>query len=185
MALASLNPRNVAYNDSQMRVQARAPLPSVQAGSAKNTETKRILAVDYGRKKIGLALSDALHLTAQPFMTFARINREKDVVRLRDICRKNSVGLIIVGHPLHLSGKAGEMADEASRFASRLGKNLGIPVKLVDERLTSWEARETISGNVSRGADRPLDEVAAAILLRDYLGRQSEQEPASPASEGR
>ncbi len=164
-----------------MKIHARAPLQRVQAASPSHVGPGRILAVDYGRKKIGLALSDALRLTAQPLTTLMRTNREKDLARLRDVCRKNSVRLIIVGHPLHITGEAGEMADEASRFATRLNKNLGIPVELMDERLTTWEARETMGENRSARTQRPVDEVAAAILLREYLGReQGQHKPASP-----
>jgi putative Holliday junction resolvase len=162
-----------------MKIHARAPLQRVQAASQGGPG--RILAVDYGRKKIGLALSDALRLTARPLTTLMRTNREKDLTRLRDVCRKNSVRLIVVGHPLHITGEVGEMADEASRFATRLNKNLGIPVELMDERLTTWEARETMGENRSARTQRPVDEVAAAILLREYLGREhGQREPVSP-----
>jgi putative Holliday junction resolvase len=168
-----------------MRAHARAPLQSVQPASTSYEGSWRILAVDYGRKKIGLALSDALRLTAQPLTTLMRTNREKDLARLRDVCRTNAVGLIIVGHPLHLTGKTGEMADEAARFANRLRKNLGIPVELVDERLTTWEARETIGENRPSHGKRPLDELAAAILLREYLAGEQGQDPPSALGEAR
>ena len=106
---------------------------------------RRILAVDYGRKRIGLALSDELGLTAQPLGTLARMNRQKDLHRLREACRTHGVTHIVVGHPLHMTGEAGEMADEAARFAARLQKEIGIGVELVDERLTSWEAAQTVA----------------------------------------
>lgn len=131
---------------------------------------RRILAIDYGRKRIGLALSDELGLTAQPFETLTRTNRRDDLRRLREVCRKHGVRQVIVGHPVHMTGEAGAMADEAARFASRVQKELGISVELVDERLTSWEARQTVSGTMaSRRKRRSLDDVAAAVLLRDYL----------------
>ena len=168
-----------------MRADARLPLPGVQAASMPKEEPGRILAADYGRKKIGLALSDACRLTAKPLTTLMRTNREKDLARLQEICRKNAVSLIIVGHPLHLSGHAGEMADEAARFAIRLNRNLGIPVELVDERLTTWEARQTVGQNKSSRANRTLDEVAAAILLREYLGREQAPYPPSTPGEAR
>ncbi len=138
-------------------------------------ERRRILALDYGRKRIGLAVSDELRLTAQPLKTLARKNRAEDVRRLREICREQGVARIIVGHPVHMTGEAGPMAEEAARFAARLKKELGIEVELLDERLTSWEAEQTVAGTRSpRGRDRAaLDDVAAAILLREYLDRQS------------
>ena len=139
-------------------------------------ERRRILALDYGRKRIGLAVSDELRLTAQPLQTLARKNRAEDVRRLREICREQGVARIIVGHPVHITGEAGEMADEAARFAARLKKELGIEVELLDERLTSWEAEQTAARTRRSGA--PLDDVAAAILLREYLERQPPAEGA-------
>jgi putative Holliday junction resolvase len=83
------------------------------------------------------------------------------------------VARIIVGHPVHITGEAGEMAEEAARFGARLRKELGIEVELLDERLTSWEAEQMVGGMRVRGRDRaPIDDVAAAILLREYLERQ-------------
>jgi len=168
-----------------MTTHVRANPGKAPASSTSHEGPGRILAADYGRKRIGLALSDALRLTAQPLTTIMRMNREKDLGRLREICRKNAVSLIIVGHPLHLTGEAGEMADEAARFADRLNKNLGIPVELVDERLTTWEARETMQANKSSRTDRPLDELAAAVMLREYLGRERAQVPPPTLGEAR
>ena len=136
------------------------------------SNARRILAIDYGRRKIGLALSDELGLTARPLATIPRVNRRADLRRLRQICKENSVARAIVGHPLHLSGEAGEMAAEAARFAARLRKETGIETELVDERLTSWQAQQ-LAGETSskRRKGGPLDDVAAAILLREYLER--------------
>lgn len=159
----------------------------------------RILAIDYGRRRIGLAVSDALALTAQPLATVERTNRRDDLRRLREICAEHHVGRILVGHPLRLNGEAGEMAHEAARFAARLKKHLGIEVELVDERLTSWEAAQTVaetetrtaktnsrsqsrhsSHRRSRRSARPsLDHIAAAILLRDYLSHKRTKQAAS------
>ena len=145
---------------------------------------RRILAIDYGRKRIGLAISDELGLTAQPLATLTRTNRQSDFRRLREVCRVHEIARIIVGHPLHMTGEAGSMADEAARFAERLKKALGIEVELLDERLTSWEAEQTVGETRSssrRKRREPLDDVAAAVLLRDYLERQSHQ--ARPVAE--
>jgi putative holliday junction resolvase len=139
---------------------------------------KRILAIDYGRKRIGLALSDEMGLTAHPLETLLRTNRRNDIRHLREVCREHAVGQIIVGHPLHMTGEAGEMAQEASRFAARLEKDLGIGVFLVDERLTSWEAEQLMadSGSKSRRKSKHVDDVAAAVLLRDYLNQARTEE---------
>jgi putative holliday junction resolvase len=152
-----------------------SPRSIVRDSSAASQESRprRILAVDYGRKRIGLAISDELLLTAQPLLVMERANRRNDLRRLRDICRKEGVARILVGHPLHITGEAGEMAEEAARFAARLRKELGIEVDLVDERLTSWEAAQMVAetGSATHRKASSLDDVAAAILLREYLER--------------
>jgi putative holliday junction resolvase len=136
-------------------------------------EPRRILAIDYGRKRLGLALSDELQMTAQPLCTLVHTNRRNDLHRLREICRKRGVARILVGHPLHITGEAGEMAEEAARFAARLRKELGIAVTLADERLTTWEAEQIVvpSKSPDRRKKSSVDDVAAAILLREYLDR--------------
>ena len=147
----------------------------VRHRSAASQESRpcRILAIDYGRKRIGLAISDELQITAQPLQVMKRVNRREDLRRLRDICRKEGVARILVGHPLHITGEAGEMAEEAARFAARLRKELGIEVDLVDERLTSWEATQMVAetGSATHRKASSLDDVAAAIFLREYLER--------------
>jgi putative holliday junction resolvase len=143
-----------------------------------------ILAIDYGQKRLGLALSDEFGVTSRPHATWIRTNRRRDLARLRQLVRQRAVRQIVVGLPLHLDGTPSEMSIEVQRFAIRIEKALGLPVDLVDERLTSWEAKQELSGSnsesraprraSSRAADSrktPVDEIAAAIILRDYLDR--------------
>ena len=114
-----------------------------------------------------------------PVATLERTNRQEDIRRLREIARKYKITLIIVGSPLHLAGHAGKMAHEVSRFASRIKKELGLPVELRDERLTSWEAEQTLKENAGRKSkETHLDSIAAAILLRDFLGSNHGRESA-------
>ena len=130
----------------------------------------RIMAIDYGRKRFGLALSDELGLTSQPLTTLPRTNRRDDLRRLRLLARENKVRQIVVGLPLRLDGSAGEMAEEVKRFATRVTKELGLPVEMFDERLSSWEAGQTeVSSTRGEYHDVHRDEIAAAIILRDYL----------------
>jgi putative Holliday junction resolvase len=143
--------------------------PSAAAGVG---STSRILAIDYGRKRIGLALSDELGLTARPLAILERLNRQTDMRRLREICREQGGARIVVGHPVHMTGESSEMAEESARFAARLAKEVGIPTELADERLTSWEADQFLSEAKSRRPrNAPVDDLAAAILLRDYLNQ--------------
>jgi putative Holliday junction resolvase len=157
----------------------------------------KILALDYGQKRIGLALADSEARIAEPYTTLERINRNEDIRRLREFTRKYHVRQIIVGLPLRLDGTPGEMAGEARSFAQRLRKQLGLPVDLVDERLSSWEAQrileeemgrrithtETRDGRrkATRASDSKysVDAVAAMVILREYLARTSmAKEPA-------
>jgi putative Holliday junction resolvase len=143
---------------------------------AEARSSARILAVDYGRKRIGLALSDELGITAQPLVTITRMNRRELTQRLRELCAKHSVGRIIVGHPLHINGERSEMALEAEQFAAQLSKELGIATELFDERLTTWEAKQTVTARKpASGRKEPhFDAIAAAVLLRDYLDTRSQ-----------
>jgi putative holliday junction resolvase len=147
-----------------------------------------ILAVDYGRARIGLALADSQTRLPQPLCTIERLNRNEDMRRLREVVRDHGVKQVLVGLPLRLDGTRGEMAEEAERFAQRVRKQIGVPVEMVDERLTSWEAErlmEEIQGRFIRdekrtGRKKPknvrdqmtVDAVAAAVILREYLDRQ-------------
>jgi putative pre-16S rRNA nuclease len=134
----------------------------------------RIMAIDYGSKRFGLALSDELGITSQPLTTLPRTNRRDDIRRIRLLARENNVRKIVVGLPLRLDGSAGEMAEEVKRFATRLTKEIGLPVEMFDERLTSWEAGQTeVSNSRSEYHDTHRDEIAAAIILRDYLASRT------------
>jgi putative Holliday junction resolvase len=143
-----------------------------------------ILAIDYGKKRLGLALSDELGMTSRPYGTWNRVNRRRDLARLRELVRQQGVCRIVVGLPLHLDGTPSEMSEEARSFAGRVEKALGLPVEMMDERLSSWEARQTLgaanscerarrgsSGRAEPRKQTPLDEIAAAIILQDYLDR--------------
>src|SRR5439155_23768463 len=107
-------------------------------------ERRFILAVDYGRARIVLALADSETCMAQPISTLERLNRNEDMRRLRELVRENSVKQMVVWLPLSLDGTRGEMAEEAERFAQRTRKQIGVPVELVDERLTCWEAERLL-----------------------------------------
>jgi putative Holliday junction resolvase len=149
----------------------------------------KILALDYGRTKIGLALADSEARIAQPYDTMERINRNEDMRRLRELARDLGVRQIVVGLPLRLDGTGGAMADEATRFAQHVHKQIGMPVELVDERLSSWEAERILEEEMGRrlvheetphgrrktaGATDgkyTVDAVAAMVILREYLAR--------------
>ncbi len=146
--------------------------------------------MDYGRARIGLALADSETRMAQPLSTLERINRNEDMRRLRELVREHGVSQIVVGLPLRLDGTRGEMAEEVERFAQRVRKQIGMPVEMVDERLTSWEAErllEEVQGRFVHdekltSSRKPkkvqtkmtVDAVAAAVILKEYLERQGQ-----------
>lgn len=136
--------------------------------TSSSSKPARILAIDYGTRRIGLAISDELGITAQPLPVLERKNRRTDIARLRDIVKQNGVATILVGLPVHLSGEQSEMAAEAAQFAARIQKELGLSVKLKDERLTSWEAEQLVI-ELDFQKNAGIDSLAAAILLREYL----------------
>jgi putative Holliday junction resolvase len=155
----------------------------------KGQERRTILAVDYGRARIGLALADSETRMAQPLSTMERINRNEDIRRLRELVREQGVTQVVVGLPLRLDGTRGEMAEEAERFAHRVRKQIGVPVEMVDERLTSWEAErlleevqgrfihEKLTGSKKAKivrAKMSVDAVAAAVILKEFLDRQGQ-----------
>lgn len=150
---------------------------------------RKILALDYGRTRIGLALAGCDARIAEPHDTLERVNRNEDMRRLRLFVRDNGVRQILVGLPLGLDGSRGDMAEEATRFAGRLRKQIGVPVELVDERLTSWEAERVLEEELGRRITQrdtahgrrktvrasegkyTVDAVAAMVILREYLAR--------------
>ena len=156
---------------------------------------QRILALDYGRVHIGLAIADDGLQLPKPLGVLQRVNRNEDMRRLRELVREQGVRQIVVGLPLRLDGTRGEMAEEAERFAQRVRKQIGMPVELVDERLTSWEAERLLEetqgrilhdekrvGGTKRKKSSPkasVDAMAAAVILREYLEarRASREEP--------
>jgi putative Holliday junction resolvase len=168
---------------SSYNIAVAIPLRALSLAANPRT-TGVILAIDYGKKRLGLALSDEFCVTSRPYATWTRINRRRDLARLRELVRQQGVRRIVVGLPLHLDGTPSEMSEEAKSFAARVEKVLGLPVEMMDERLSSWEAHQTLS-NISSGkrarhnssgrADErkktPLDDIAAAIILRDYLDK--------------
>ncbi len=149
------------------------------------TKTVRILALDYGRARIGLAIGNTEAGLAQPLGTLDRINRNEDMRRLRELVREHGVQQIVVGLPLRLDGTRGDMAEEASRFGQRVHKQLGLPVEMVDERLTSWEAERLLeeqqgrtihaASSKQRKKENPklgVDAMAASLILKEYLDRR-------------
>ena len=131
----------------------------------------RILALDHGTKRIGVALSDQLKMIAQPLEFIPAEPFGDFLARLRELIRTKEVELILVGMPRNMDGSYGEAAGKVREFVTVLKETVAVPLQLWDERLTSAQAnRVLIDGNVRR-MDRKekVDKMAAAILLQSYL----------------
>ncbi len=131
----------------------------------------RVLALDLGKKRIGLAVSDELGVTAQGLETLQRTNVREDLARLVQLIAEKNVSLILMGNPLHMSGKEGRQAQYTHEFAERLHGASGVPVQYWDERLTTVQAERVLRESGISIAKRALavDRLAAVILLESYL----------------
>ena len=135
------------------------------------TAKGRVLALDLGKKRIGLALSDPLGITAQGLPTLARTRIREDLDALAKLAAEHEVVLILMGNPLHMSGVEGRQAAYTREFGDRLAARTGIEIRYWDERLTTVEAQRVLreSGVSLEKRKRAVDRLAAVILLESYL----------------
>ena len=140
----------------------------------------RILGLDIGDRRIGVAVSDELGITAQPVLTLVRTNRRQDLRSLARLMRKYACREAVVGNPLHMSGDLSPQATKAQAFARALQQETAMPVHLWDERLSTSEAHRHLD-QVGRapGARRSvIDQIAAVLILQTFLdARASEPKP--------
>lgn len=135
------------------------------------TPKTRILALDLGKKRIGMAISDPLGLTAQGLPNLERKNKRADLAELARQVEERGVGLILLGNPLNMSGVEGRQSGWVREFAADLTEWSGRPVRLWDERLTTVEASRVLraSGISIEKRARAVDRLSAVILLQSYL----------------
>lgn len=136
----------------------------------------RILALDVGEKNIGLAISDKLGWTAQGLPTLRRQTKDKDINFIVDLAKEQGISEVIVGMPINLDGTLGKKAQEVASFMEDLKKDLALPIKAWDERLTSVQAeRVMLEANLSRKKRKQnVDRLAAQLILQSYLTSKSE-----------
>lgn len=139
----------------------------------------RILALDYGTKRIGVALSDELGWTAQPLETIERRTLDRDIARIASLINLHEVARVVLGLPLQLDGREGPAIEAMREFTTQLEAGISVPLVLWDERMTTKAAEDLlIAADVSRKKRKgAVDRVAAAILLQSYL---ASLESASP-----
>lgn len=153
----------------------------------KDSVHPRFLGLDVGNRRIGVAVSDELGLTAQPVLTLERRrNRREDLRSLARLARRFGVAGIVVGNPLHLAGDQSRQAAKTQAFAAELGELTGLPVHLRDERLTSHEAHQILyeAGRPRQQHRRVVDQVAATLILQGFMEERRAGEAEAQANGG-
>jgi putative Holliday junction resolvase len=137
----------------------------------------RILGLDYGSRRIGVAICDELGMTAQGVATIVRRNREADLGAIDEMVRRHGVELVVIGYPLRLDGSEGIQCEKINRFIRRLEARLSLPVIRWDETLSTKQAEELLrQGGVDREKRRGIvDRVAASIILQGYLDAKAHE----------
>lgn len=130
----------------------------------------RFLGIDHGSRRIGLAYGDEIGV-ATPLAAIIAVEAEKKWAGLAGVIKGRRITEIVIGHPLNMDGSSGPKAKEVEEFARRVGSEFGLPVHLVDERLTSYEAESTIAPANRRDVRKSglIDSRAATIILQDFL----------------
>ena len=137
------------------------------------TTVSRILGLDYGERRIGVAISDPLGITAQGMETLVRKDREKDFQALGSIIDSHDVERIVIGLPIRMDGTSGRQAQRVEKFAQQLRDRLGIPVETWDERLTTVEADRILREDPRKRSRKKglADRLAAVLILQGYMNR--------------
>ena len=139
----------------------------------------RVLCIDFGERRLGLATSDETGTFAFPAGVIERTQLGRDIAALRTLAKERNIEQVVLGLPLHLSGREGDSATAARAFAARIERDLGLPVEWIDERFTTVDAERAlreqgISGKRGKRKRKQLvDTTAATLLLRAWLDRQA------------
>ena len=141
----------------------------------KAKSSTRVLAIDYGDTRIGLALSDIMHIIAKPYKTIINNSYESVISNLQEIILSNSVGEILIGLPVTLKNNNSEQTNKVNAFIEKISKDISIPITTYDERLTSVSAiRSLVQQGIKTGENKGyVDMTAAAIFLQNYLDEKS------------
>lgn len=131
----------------------------------------RILGIDYGNKRVGIAVSDSLGWTAQPLTTLKMHGHQELLEEINEYIAKYDVEKIVVGMPYNMDGSRGKRAEITQAFINFLENNLELPIEIQDERLTTSQAENILlEADVSRaGRKKVIDKMAAALILKSYL----------------
>ena len=138
---------------------------------------QRVLGMDVGTRRIGLAVSDPLGITAQGIETLERRNKRTDFGILERVIKRYEVGEIVVGNPISMSGNKGIQSEKMAVFAEELRRRFTIPVHLWDERLTTAEAQRILDQTdmSTRRRGEVIDQMAAVLILQSFLEARSQE----------
>lgn len=131
----------------------------------------RVMAIDYGAKSIGLAICDELQLSVRPLTTIRSPELSQAPERIRQLIADYEVGTLVVGLPLNMDGSRGEAVEKVEKFVADVQSHVSVPIEMVDERLTSYEADQILRemGVSLKERKAKSDEYAAVLILQDYL----------------
>jgi putative Holliday junction resolvase len=156
----------------------------MSAGSAvvDSRPMSRVVGIDLGSRRIGVAVSDGLGLTAQPHTTIARHGGQRDLDAIAAVVNQHQAGLVVLGLPLDPEGNEGEAARKARAFAERLRGALAVPVEMIDESFSTVEAEAVLlEADLSRAKRKlVIDRLAAAVILQRWLDQQRASLPGDP-----
>lgn len=129
----------------------------------------RIMGIDFGDSRIGIALSDPLGIMASPLTIITRTEETRDIEAIIDIIHQNEVGRIVMGLPISMDGTIGQQAEKVKQFAAKLDKKVDIPVEFKDERLSTVVAKNLVQEVRKTDRKTRYDAAAAALILQSYL----------------
>jgi putative holliday junction resolvase len=146
----------------------------MEYGDSMNNSSSRVLAIDMGEKRVGVAISDPLGTSIRQLEHIEASGKKELIERIILLVNEYKPRVVVVGVPVNMDGTIGPMAQKAKKFAAELGKSLEVPVSIVDERLTSREAEHIlISADMSRKKRKNvIDGMAAALILEKFLGEE-------------
>jgi len=144
---------------------------------ASENPRQRILGMDVGARRIGLAVSDPLGITAQGIETLERRNKRTDFGILERVIKRYEVGEIVVGYPIRMSGNTGSQSEKMAAFADELRRRFALPVHLWDERLTTAEAHRILDQTEmsTKRRSEVIDQMAAVLILQSFLQARSQE----------
>lgn len=134
-------------------------------------KTGRLLGIDLGTKRIGIAVTDEDRIISNPKLIITRSNLESDLKKIKDFIDEYQIRAIIQGYPIQLDNSANEMTQISANFAKELDKflNYQFPIFLFEERLTSFEAKEIDRSGISKRKSKHIDDIASSIILQHFI----------------